>query len=57
MIENMARTALTIARIPNGGFLIREVVQSDGFPGELFACSTVDEALDFIKKELGAAVE
>jgi hypothetical protein len=45
---------LTIHKIPGGGFLVRETpleINRGFYCQELFASTTIDESLDFIRKE------
>lgn len=46
-------TALKIRRLPHGGYLVSKVGSQAYTQDELFACTDIDDALAFIKDEIG----
>lgn len=50
------RNALAIFKLPEGGYVVRDWrLVEDNMPRDfLFACTHMDEALAFIRKQLGS---
>jgi hypothetical protein len=46
-------TALKIRRLPHGGYLVSKVGSQAYTQDELFACADIDDALGFIKDQIG----
>lgn len=46
-------TALKIRRLPHGGYLVSKVGSQAYTQDELFACADLDDALGFIKDQIG----
>jgi len=41
--------SLTLVRLPSGGFVVQDAYQPDRFNSQYFPCTTIDEALKFMR--------
>lgn len=49
-MDKGSQTELTLKRLPSGGYVVRDAYGRDGaFSEERFACTTIDEALKFMR--------
>lgn len=46
------KTELTIVKLPSGGYVVTDGYRPEVYTAQLIACSTIDEALDFIKEQM-----
>lgn len=45
--------SLQIMRLRDGGFIVGDTHSKDLLRADLYACSTIDEALAYIKQQIG----
>lgn len=51
-MDNGSQHSLTLVRLPQGGYLVQDAYQPDRFNGHHFACTTIDEALKFMRDKV-----
>lgn len=51
-MDNGSQSTLTIQRLPQGGYLVQDSYRRDDFSQQHFACTTIDEALKFIRDKI-----
>lgn len=49
-MDNGSQFALTLMRLSSGGYVVQDIYYGDGrMTGQHFACTTIDEALKFMR--------
>lgn len=48
-MDKGTQNALTLVRLPSGGYVVQGAFQPDRFNSQHFACTTIDEALKFMR--------
>ena len=56
-MNNGTQTTLTIQRISQGGYLVWPCAGVHDFREPIFACTTIDEALEFMRDMIAEAVK
>jgi hypothetical protein len=51
-MDNGSQSALTLVRLPQGGFVVQDAYQPDRFNSQHFCCTTIDEALKFLRDKM-----
>lgn len=51
-MDNGSQSELTIQRLPQGGFIVQAGYRPGDFTQQHFACTTIDEALKFIRDKI-----
>lgn len=51
-MDNGSQSVLTIQRLPQGGYVVQDGYRPDDFTQQRFACTTIDEALKFIRDKI-----
>jgi len=48
-MDNGSQHSLALYRLPMGGYVVQDTYQPGGFTCQHFACTTIDEALKFMR--------
>lgn len=51
-MDNGSQFSLTLVRLPDGGYLVQDPYRRDNLCMQHFACSTIDEALKFMRDKI-----
>lgn len=51
-MDNGSQEGLVLRRLPHGGFVVTDLYRPEAFTSELFASSSIDDALQFIREKV-----
>jgi hypothetical protein len=51
-MDNGTQYSLTLVRLPQGGYLVQDPYRRDEFCQQHLACTTIDEALKFMRDKI-----